>query len=116
VIAVVPRGVVARRHFAAGAIALALFAYGVAGRSAIETGARVGLWARSDPSCLRTLSRWIAGVAGGGLFARLRLGPAPGGSSPRREARRIARALAALPPSQGGSLEERAFAGGALAA
>jgi hypothetical protein len=115
VILVAPRGTTARRHFGAGALALALLLYGTGELSAVETGARVGLWGRSDPSCLRTLARWTAAVHRGRLFARLRMGPA-GEPGPQRDAERIARALIALVPSSEGTPAERAFAGGALAA
>lgn len=112
---VVPRGVGPRRHFGSSAIALALYLYGALGKSAVETGARVGLFGTSDSSCLRTLSCWAAAARSGSLFARLRLAPSDD-PSPRRDARRIAHALIALIPSSEGSPEERAFAGGVLAA
>jgi hypothetical protein len=67
VITVVPRGVVRHRHFAGAAIALALFLYGVLGRTAVDTQRAISGWGEGASSW-RTLSRWIDAAAEGRLF------------------------------------------------
>ncbi len=113
VLVVVPRQVLARRHFAAGAIALALFLFGKVGASAADAAKRVGSWA-TGPSAWRTLRRWLAAIDAGHLFGRVRR--APGASPPRRRAERAAMTVSALVPETFASDESaRVFAGAALA-
>lgn len=112
-VSVVPREVRARRHFAAGAIALALFVFGRATGSAAEAARRAGSWA-SGTGPWRLLRRWIAAVDGRALFPGVRASPP--GWSPRQRAERIAMTLAAHAPASIEANEAaRAFAGAALA-
>ena len=87
VVTVVPRQVVARRHFSAGAIAFALFIFGKMGATAVDAAKRVGIWARG-PSAWRTLRRWIGAIDDGRLFRCVR--PSPSGWPPRKRAERAA--------------------------
>lgn len=113
VIAVVPRQVLARRHFAAGAIALGLFIFGKLGSIAAETAKRIGCWARG-PGAWRTLRRWLAAVDAGQLFPCVRGSPA--GWTPRQRAERAAMTVAALVPASVEMSEDaRVFAGAAFA-
>lgn len=113
VIAVVPRQVLARRHFAAGAIALALFVFGKHGATAADSAKRVGSWARG-PGAWRTLRRWIAAIDAGALFPCVR--GSPHHWTPRQRAERAATTVAALVPATSAPSEEAlVFAGAALA-
>jgi len=113
VILVVPRGVVARRHFRAEAIAIALWLYGVVRLSAIAVHARVVGYGEAGGR-MRNLVRWLAAIAGGDLFSGA-VRPWPKSFSRRQQAERAARALeAAAPP--GGSPEARLVLGAAQAA
>jgi hypothetical protein len=111
---VVPRKVVARRHFAAGALGLALFVYGKLGAAASEVAVRVGLWGHG-PSAWRTVRRWLTAVEDGRLFRGIR--SSPPGWPPRQRAERAAMTLVArsvLPETS--SEETRVFAGAGVAA
>lgn len=114
VIVVVPRSVVARRHFGATAIGYALWLLGVAGLSAREVQGRVSDW--GEPGARwRTLGRWLDAIAEGRLFVAVRTWPAS--FSRRQQAERVARTLEALaPPSTSASPEARLFEGAARAA
>lgn len=113
VLIVVPRQVLARRHFTAGAIGVALFIFGKLGASAADAAKRVGSWA-TGPSAWRTLRRWIAAVDAQHLFGAVRR--APIGWPPRRRAERAAMTLCALVPETFAADElTRVFAGAALA-
>jgi hypothetical protein len=67
VITVVPRGVVRHRHFAGSAIALALFLFGVLGRTASAVQRAISGWG-DGASSWRTLTRWIDAASEGRLF------------------------------------------------
>lgn len=112
-ITVVPRGVIARRHFGASAIGYALWLYGVVGRSARDVHALVSGWGRGD-SRWRTLSRWLRAISARLLFPAVRA--CPGSWTGRQQAQRVARTLEAMAPSSSGDPEVRVFAGAALAA
>lgn len=110
---VVPREVVARRHFSAGAIGLALFVYGKLRAGAGEVAARIGVWS-DGPGAWRTVRRWLTAVEDGRLFRGIR--SSPRGWPPRQRAERAAMTLVAravLPETA--SEELRVFAGAALA-
>ena len=109
----VPRGVVARRHFAAGAIGLALFIFGRLAHGAAEAAARVGCWGRGA-SAWRTLRRWIGAIDDGRLFRGVRASPP--GWRPRQRAERAAMTLASLVPATASDLGDKVFEGAALAA
>jgi hypothetical protein len=113
VITVVPRQVLARRQFAAGAIALALLLFGKVGVTAADAAKRIGSWA-PGAGAWRTLRRWLAAIEFGGLFPCVR--GSPPGWPPRRRAERAAMAIVALSPAATGASEaERVFAGAAFA-
>ena len=115
VLVVGPRGLVVRRWYSGGAIALALAAYGRG-----ETGVAVRV--RTSPSRVVgasarerwvTLVRWIEAAGCGELFGVAGLG----GLDRRRVAEQVALALAARAGHVfGADLEESAFAGAAIAA
>lgn len=92
VITVLPRQILARRHFSAGAIGLALFVYGKLRGTAAHVAERVGLWGRG-PGAWRTVRRWLAAIEDGRLFQGVR--SSPGDWAPRRRAERAAMTLAA---------------------
>lgn len=111
---VLPRGAVARRHFSAGAIALACALYGLLGATLAEARRRASPW-RSDEAGWPALGRWLRAVAHGDLFRHVR--PWPRGAPARVGAERVAATAVALaPPSLMASIEVRAFAGAAIAA
>ncbi len=113
IVAVVPRQVLARRHFAAGAIALALFIFGRLGVTAAVTAARIGSWARGA-GAWRTLRRWLTAIEAGRLFPGVR--GAPPSWSPRQRAERAAMSVAARIPADVGAAEvDLVFAGAAFA-
>lgn len=113
IVAVVPRQVLARRHFAAGAIALAVFAFGKLGSTAAAAASRIGSWARG-PGGWRTLRRWLAAIDEGRLFACVR--GSPDGWSPRQRAERAAMTVAALVPASVAIKDDaRVFAGASFA-
>ncbi len=114
VMTVVPRDVVARRHFSAGAIGLALFVYGKLRAAASEVAARIGLWGHGA-GAWRTVRRWLTAVEDGRLFRGIRSSPC--GWPPCRRAERAAMTLVAraiLPETA--SETARVFAGAAVAA
>ena len=111
---VVPRDVVARRHFSAGAIGLALLVYGKLRATAGEVAACVGLWGQGA-GAWRTVRRWLGAIEDGRLFHGIR--SSPSGWPPRRRAERAAMTLVAravLPETT--SEEARVFAGAAVSA
>ena len=106
-VTVVPRGCIPRRHYGAGAIALACVLYGMSGQSLVATRARVSPWRSAEPGW-PSMSRWLRAIAGGFVFARIRRCPRTW--SARRRAGRVAQgvlAVAAVP----GTVEQRAFDG-----
>jgi hypothetical protein len=92
VITVVPRGVVARRHYGAGAIGLALWLYGV-GRAAGDVRRVVG-GAGDGELRWRALTRWIGAIERGSLFMCVRGSPV--GWTRRQRAERAAATLASF--------------------
>ena len=115
VIAVVPQGIAARRHFSAGAIGLGLLLYAVLRVPTGELAMRIGLWGRGL-SAWRTVVRWMQAIDRGALLARARLRRAPSDWPPRSRAERAAMALASLCPDSACPLATRVFVGAALAA
>lgn len=113
IVTVVPRQVLAGRHFAAGAIALALFVFGKLGATAAAAAARIGSCA-CGPGAWRTLRRWLSAIETGRLFPGVR--GAPPTWSPRQRAERTAMTIAARMPAVIGATEvDRVFAGAAFA-
>ncbi|WP_242395830.1 hypothetical protein [Anaeromyxobacter oryzisoli] len=116
VVVVGPRGLVRRRLYSAGAIALALVLYGVADLSPRDVRHRisplriVGATAAAGWASRR---RWSRAVRGGRLFPIVRQLPA---DAPLRQvAARAATTLAAYAPGPGGlALESAAFLGASM--
>lgn len=97
VVTVVPRGVRAQRHFAAGAIGLALHRYGGDRVAAVAVRDHVGGIGPPEATTWRTLGRWIAALAEG-LFAPARA--VAGIDDPRERAARAAMVLASFAPAR----------------
>lgn len=113
VIVVVPRGVVARRHFGAGAIGLALLRYGA---GVVVIAIRAELGGLGETASWPALTRWVAAVRRGEMFATVR--SSPEAFTPRQVAQRAAMTLCACAPpsSEGTSPEAGVYAGATLAA
>lgn len=111
----VPRGVVRRRHFSAGAIGWALFLFGCEGRSSRETRDWLGGLGNPEATSWVTLRRWLAAVERGQLF---RITRSPSAPTPRERAARIAMTLVsfAVPELASASLAAQAFAGAEMIA
>jgi hypothetical protein len=114
IITVLPRGLVPRRHFSAGAIALALACYGLAGQSQRVVRQHTSPWAVLGDAARTgwaTLGRWIAAIGRGALFPCVRAMPAE--FTARQVAERAATTLAARAPAALAhrSLATQAFAG-----
>lgn len=120
VVVVVPREVVAWRHYTAAAIAWAL-ALGEQ-RPVAEVRRRTSTTAKpvgfGEPRRWATLRRWVAAAVRGALFDRARLRPPATDSTLRQIAAYVARTLAAhaLPSARHGPLAAQAFFGEALMA
>jgi hypothetical protein len=115
VIAVVPAGVLRRRLYTAGAIALALALYGVIGLAPAEVRARVSplrIVGATAAGGWASLRRWARAVRRGRLFGGVR---APAETATLRQvAARAATTLAAYAPAAGGlALDSAAFLGAA---
>lgn len=109
-----PRGLAARRQYAATAIGLALFLLGVVGLASREVRERVSPLALSfEAGTWATLRRWIRAVEQGLLFGSIRASPA--GFSLRRRAERAAMTLVAMAPP-GHEAGEAAVMAGAVRA
>jgi hypothetical protein len=113
---VVPRGLVRRRLYAAGAIGLALALYGVAGRSPAEVRRQVSPFRIVGPTAAAgwaSLRRWCRAVRARRLFPAVRAGPAD--ATLRQVAARAATTLAAHAPGSAGlPIESAAFLGASM--
>lgn len=113
ILVVVPRGVLARRHFSAGAIALALLRFGLGVR---VVDIRRELGGSGETAAWPTLRRWVVAANRTGLWTSIR------GSPPDWSARQVAHRAAmtliahAPPGAAYASAEERVFIGAAHAA
>jgi hypothetical protein len=109
---VVPRGVVARRHYGATAIALACFLLGVSGLGVADVRRRVapGITHEQGWAVVR---RWLGAIHAGLLFPFVR--PWPVDLDLPRRAERVAATVMAFAPGNYATDEERLFAGIALA-
>lgn len=116
VVVVGPRGLVRRRLYSAGAIALALALYGVAGFAPTEVRGRVSPLRIVGPSAAAgwaSLRRWCRAVRVRRLFPAVRA--LPGDATLRQVAARAATTLAAYAPGAGGLLlESAAFIGASM--
>lgn len=117
VVTVVPRGVVARRHYGAAAIGLALLWLGVVGESFAEVRRRLSPWPLSfEGGGWVTARRWIDASDSGRLLRGIRASPASW--SLRERAARAAMTLVAMAPPalRDAGNEVCVVAGAALAA
>lgn len=113
VIIVVPRGVVRRRLYSAGAIALALAAWAVSGQTSAAVRARVSPHRIIGPTAASgwaSLRRWARAVRAGRLFPVVRVSPES--ATLRQVAARAATTLAAA--AGGGQIESAAFIGASM--
>jgi hypothetical protein len=106
VVTVAPRGVARRRHFGAAAIGLALFLFGVVGRTAGFLQRVISGWGPGS-SRWRTLGRWIDDAGARRLFGGFRGDLA--GLDRRQVAAAIARSVQAVVPASDGNDLERMF-------
>ena len=118
VLAVVPAEALTRRLYSAAAIAWSLALYGLSLLAPEAVRELVSPWrvmAASSAARWRTLSRWCASVAGGGLFTRL---PPLTGATARQMAAAGATAISAYaaPRPEPPPLDVLAFHGAARAA
>jgi hypothetical protein len=115
VIAVVPRGILRRRLYSAGTIALALTLWGVTEQAPAEVRRRVSPFAVVGATAAAgwaSLRRWSRAVRAGRLFPVVRAVPV--GATLRQVAARAATTLAACAPGSGGlSIDSAAFLGAA---
>ncbi|MGC4091064.1 MAG: hypothetical protein QM756_45755 [Polyangiaceae bacterium] len=109
-----PRGLMARRHYSASAIGLSLCLYGVHRLSLAETRRRVCTSRFGfDLERWTTLPTWLAAIEQGRLFAQVR--PSPAAFSTRERAERAAATLSSFALSAG-TFDEQVFEGAVLAA
>jgi hypothetical protein len=115
VVVVVPRGILRRRLYSAGAIALALALWSVAELAPAEVRRRVSPFVAVGATAAagwNSLRRWSRAVRAGRLFPVVRALPAE--AKLRHVAARAATTLAAWAPAAGGlSIESAAFLGAA---
>jgi len=111
-----PRGLVRRRLYSGGAIALALALFGIAELAPAEVRRRVSPLRIVGPAAAAgwaSLRRWSRAVRTGRLFPVVRALPA--GATARQVAARAATTLAAYAPAAGGlAIESAAFLGASM--
>lgn len=116
VVVVGPRGLVRRRLYSAGAIALTLALYGVAGLAPAEVRRRVSPLRIVGPTAAAgwaSLRRWSRAVRARRLFPAVRALPAD--ATLRQVAARAATTLAAYAPGAGRlAIESAAFLGASM--
>ncbi len=116
VVTVVPRGLVDRRLYSAGAIALALALYGVVGLSPAEVRRRVSpfrIVGATAAAGWASLRRWSRAVRAGRVFPAVRALAAD--ATLRQVTARAATTLAAYAPGAGGMpIESDAFLGASM--
>jgi len=107
---VLPRGVVRRRHFGAGAIGWALFVRGYEDLPSRQIRELVGGMGRPEASSWVTLGRWLRAVESGRLF---HWRAAAALATPRQRAEHTAMMLVSFAPPELASapLAEQAFVG-----
>jgi hypothetical protein len=115
---VLPRGLLARRYYSGGAIALGLLLLGVRGQSVQQVRSAVCAWPVSfeSPGQWNTVSKWLQAICEKRLYPQVR--PWPPAFGLRQKAERVATTLLSYaPPSLGDTaLEEQVFVGAGLAA
>jgi len=115
VVVVGPRGLLRRRLYSAGAVALALALYGVGRLSAVEVRRRVSplrLVGATAAASWTSLRRWCWAVRARRLFPAVR--ELPAGATLRQVAARAATTLAAAAPGSGRAVEAAAFVGASM--
>ena len=114
-VTVLPRGLVARRYYAASAIGIALFLVGVLGLGLGEVRQRVCAWPSSfEGGVWAAPRRWVGAIAQGRLFGAIRDSPAA--FTMRRQAERAAMTLLAMAPPPSPCPQQAVMVGAALAA
>jgi hypothetical protein len=112
VITVVPRGVLARRHFSGSALAMAVALFGLVGESAAEVRRLVSeceVVGDAASAGWATLRRWLASLREGAVFRGLR---AAGGTARAIAERAAAVLVAHAPPAHASApLHAQAFFG-----
>ena len=114
---VFPRGLARRQYYSASAIGLSLLLLGHERQPVRQIRERVSPWPLSfeSPQRWTSLNRWLNAIEAGRLFGQVR--PSAPGCPARLRAERAASTLLALAPAMAeASLDERVFAGAALAA
>lgn len=115
---VLPRGLVARRYYSGGAIALGLLLLGVRGEPMRQVRRAVCAWQVSfeSPGQWNTVSKWLQAISEKRLYPQVRTWPPTFGL--RQKAERVATTLLSYAPSSRGpmGLEEQVFVGAGLAA
>jgi hypothetical protein len=115
---VVPRGLVARRYYSGGAMALGLLLLGIRGESMQQVRGAVCAWQVSfeSPGQWNTVSKWLQAISEKRLYPQVR--PWPCAFGLRQKAERVATTLLSYAPSSLGpmGLEEQVFVGAGLAA
>lgn len=109
---VLPRGVIARRHYGAFAIALAFLMYGMEGQSLCKVRQAVAP-AKTFEDGWPSVRRWAKAVASRRMFEATR--PLSEHATTRKIAERVAGTILSFAPS-GADARERLFTGLALAA
>jgi hypothetical protein len=114
---VLPRGLVACRHYSAEAIGLAMVLYGLLGLTCVQTRERISPYKRvgdTAASGWAALGRWVRAIDHGRLFKAIR--PCPSHWTLRQRAERVATSLAACSAGSAATIEAQVFAGARLAA
>lgn len=115
IITVLPRGLVARRHYAAAAIGLALLLVGVLGKRLLEVRRRVCAWQSTfEAGEWAAPRRWLRAIEQGSLFAAIRASPPEW--TMRQRAERAAMTLVAMAPPPVVGMEAAVMVGAAHAA
>ncbi len=115
IITVLPRGLVARRHYAAAAIGLALLLVGVLGKRLLEVRRRVCAWQSTfEAGEWAAPRRWIQAIEQGSLFPAIRASPPEW--TMRQRAERAAMTLVAMAPPPVEGREAAVMLGAAQAA
>lgn len=110
---VIPRGLIARRHYATAAIVLACFLLGLRGLDLAQVRRQVAPGTTYEDGW-PVVRRWLSAIRAGRLLSFVR--PWPDDLDLRHRAERVAATVMAFAPGPYANDEERLFAGIALAA
>lgn len=116
ILIVVPREVIARRHYAVTAIGLALLLLARDGEAAARRRVGASRSSFEDPRRWPTVRRWLAAIDDRRLLRCVR--GSPPGATRRQRAERAAMTLASFAPAalRDATVDAQVFAGAALAA